>query len=518
MRAVNPEAAFRVVIVGGGTAGWMCAAGMSRLLDPRDYAITLVESDEIATVGVGEATLPHIKTFNDMLSVDEVQFLRETQGTFKLGIEFRNWGRAGDRYIHPFGTFGEPWAGVDFQHHWARARLHGLNPAPLQDYSYAVAAARANAFEFPNEDQKSIRSTYAYAYHFDAGLYAAYLRRWSTARGVTRIEGLVTDIAQDGERGDVTAITLKSGKRIDGDLFVDCSGFRSLLLGGLMKAEWEDWTKWLPCDRALAVPCARADAFSPYTRSTAQEGGWIWRIPLQHRTGNGYVFSSAFMDADRARETLLAQLDAPAQAEPKLLRFAAGRRKSGWTRNVVAMGLASGFLEPLESTSIFLIQAAVVDLINLMPTRRTGMDPRLAAEFNRLFEIQYDRIRDFLILHYRLNQRVGQPLWDHVRTMEIPASLEEKLALFEGRAGLPDYKYGLFSRDSWLSVLEGQGLTPRAYDRLAEAVPLDVLGAKLADLKTRIDTNVAAMSSHADFIARYAPGGVGAPMAKAVAQ
>ena len=380
-----------------------------------------------------------------------------------------------------------------------------------------MAACRAAAFEFPNEDQKSIRSTYAYAYHFDAGLYAAYLRRWSTARGVNRIEGLVTDIAQDGERGEVTAITLRSGQTIAGDLFIDCSGFRSLLLGGLMKAEWEDWTKWLPCDRALAVPCARAGEFSPYTRSTAQEGGWIWRIPLQHRTGNGYVFSSAFMDEDKARETLLAQLDAPAQAEPKLLRFAAGRRKSGWTRNVVAMGLASGFLEPLESTSIFLIQAAVIDLINLMPTKRTGMDPRLSAEFNRLFEIQYDRIRDFLILHYRLNQHVGQPLWDHVRTMEIPASLEEKLALWEGRAGLPDYKYGLFSRDSWLSVLEGQGLTPRAYDRLAETMPLDVLASKLADLKTRIDTNVAAMSSHADFIARYAPGAEVAPL-KAVGQ
>jgi tryptophan halogenase len=508
---------FKVVIVGGGTAGWMCAAGMARLLDPRDYAITLVESDEIATVGVGEATLPHIKTFNDMLGVDEVEFLRETQGTFKLGIEFRNWGKPGDLYHHPFGTFGEPWAGVDFQHHWARAKRAGLEPAPLQAYSYAVVAARANAFEFPNEDAKSIRSTYAYAYHFDAGLYAAYLRRWSVARGVTRIEGLVQDIAQDGEAGQVTTLTLKSGQTIAGDLFIDCTGFRSLLLGGLMKAQWEDWTKWLPCDRAMAVPCGRAGDFSPYTRSTAQEGGWIWRIPLQHRTGNGYVFSSAFMDEDQARQTLLGQLDAPAQMEPKLLRFAAGRRKAGWTGNVVAMGLASGFLEPLESTSIFLIQAAVIDLINLMPTRRTGMDPRLASEFNRLFEIQYDRIRDFLILHYRLNQRVGQPLWDHVRTMPIPASLEEKLALFEGRAALPDYKYGLFSRDSWLSVLEGQGITPRARDRLAETIPLEALGAKLADLKTRIDANVAAMSSHADFVARYAPGVALAPL-KAVGQ
>jgi tryptophan halogenase len=519
MRTDNEIGPLRVVIVGGGTAGWMCAAGMARLLDPRDYAVTLVESDEIGTVGVGEATLPHIKTFNDMLGLDEAQFMRETQGAFKLGIEFRDWGRQGDRYVHPFGTFGEPWAGVDFQHHWTRAKLNGLNPAPLQDYSYAVAACRANAFAFPNEDQKSIRSTYAYAYHFDAGLYAAFLRRWSVARGVTRVEGLVQDIAQDGGSGHVTGLTLQSGQRIEGELFIDCTGFRSLLLGGLMKAAWDDWSKWLPCDRALAAPCDRAGAFSPYTRSTAQEGGWIWRIPLQHRTGNGYVFSSAFMDETRARETLLGQLDGPAQMEPKLLRFAAGRRKAGWSGNVVAMGLASGFLEPLESTSIFLIQAAVVDLINLMPTRRTGLDPRLAAEFNRLFEVQYDRIRDFLILHYRLNQRVGQPLWDHVRTMEIPASLEEKLALWEGRAGLPDYRYGLFSRDSWLSVLEGQGGMPRAHDRLAKAMPLDVLGAKLADLKARIDTNVAAMSAHADFVAGYcASDRAPAPLAEAVAR
>jgi tryptophan halogenase len=501
--------ALRVVIVGGGTAGWMCAAGLARLLDLAAYAVTLVESDEIGTVGVGEATLPHIKTFNDMLGINEAQFLGQTQGTIKLGIEFREWNQPGDRYIHPFGTFGEPWGGVDFQHHWARARLAGRDVAPLQAYSYAVAACRANAFEFPNQDDKSIRSTYAYAYHFDASLYAAFLRRWATARGVTRVEGMVAGIARDGASGHVQALTLKSGAVLEGDLFIDCTGFRSLLLGGQMDVAWQDWSKWLPCDRALAVPCATGgDGLTPYTRASADLGGWRWRIPLQHRTGNGYVFSSAFLGEDAARETLLSKLDGPALDEPRLLRFQAGRRACGWRGNVVAMGLASGFLEPLESTSIFLIQAAVIDLVNLMPTPGEGdrMDLRLVAEFNRLFEIQYDRIRDFLILHYRANSRFGQPLWDHVRTMPIPDSLAAKLELFERRAALPDYKYGLFSRDSWLSVLEGQGLVSRGYDRLAEGLSLDDVEARLRDLKARIDANVDTMTSHADFLARYAPG------------
>ncbi|WP_425999811.1 tryptophan halogenase family protein [Caulobacter sp. DWR1-3-2b1] len=509
----EPTKRLKVVIVGGGTAGWMCAAGMSRLLDAGRYDITLIESDEIGTVGVGEATLPHIKIFNDLLGINEAQFMAETQGTFKLGIEFRNWSAAGDSYIHPFGVFGEPWGGVDFQHHWMRAQQAGQKPGSLQDYSYAVAACRQNGFEFPNQDTKSIRCTYAYAYHFDAGLYANFLRRWSVERGVRRIEGLVQDIARDGQRGHVEALTLKSGARIEGDLFIDCTGFRSLLLGGVMRAEWDDWSEWLPCDRALAVPCERAGAFTPYTRSTAQEGGWIWRIPLQHRTGNGYVFSSRFIDEEKARDTLLAQLDGAAQAEPNLLKFQAGRRKQGWRGNVVAMGLASGFLEPLESTSIFLIQAAVIDLINLMPTPGEGdrMDPRLIAEFNRLFEIQYDRVRDFLILHYRVNQRHGEALWDHVRTMQIPDSLAHKISLFESRAWAPEYEQGLFSRDSWLSVLFGQNLTPRAYDRLADGLGLEELETRMRDLKARIDANVGAMSSHAAFVAGYCPGTAAVP-------
>jgi tryptophan halogenase len=506
--AIMPPPPFRIVIVGGGTAGWMCAAALIGWLDPAAYAVTLIESDEIGTVGVGEATLPHIKTFNDMLGIDEAEFMRETQATFKLGIQFRNWHRPGDSYIHPFGVFGEPWGGVDFQHHWVRARQAGRDVAPLNAYSYAVTAAQRNAFEFPNEDPKSIRSTYAYAYHFDASLYAQFLRRWTVARGAHRIEGMVNHIARDAQSGDITALTLKSGERIAGDLFIDCTGFRSLLLGGIFEVEWEDWTHWLPCDRALAVPCDRAGDFTPYTRSTAQKAGWIWRIPLQHRTGNGYVFSSRFIEVDDARETLLAQLDGTAQAEPRLLRFSPGRRVRTWAGNCIAIGLASGFLEPLESTSIFLVQAAVIDLINLMPpaTARGNIDPRLAREFNRLSELQYERVRDFLVLHYVANERVGEPLWDYVRAMELPDSLAHKIDLFRSRATAPNYQYGLFSRESWLSVLIGQRIMPTGYNRLADALDIDTLDTRLADLAGRIAISTAAMPSHSDFVASYCAG------------
>jgi tryptophan halogenase len=497
---------YRIVIIGGGTAGWMTAAGLARQLPGADYSVTLVESDEIGTVGVGEATLPHIKLFNDMLGLDEAQFMRETRATFKLGIEFCDWDKPGDRYIHPFGAFGEPWGGVEFQNHWLRARAGGRPVAPFEAYSYAVAAARANAFELPDENPKSIRSTYSYAYHFDAGLYAEFLRRWAIARGIARIEGQVNAIDRDQASGAISKVTLKSGQSIPGDLFIDCTGFRSLLLSGQFDVGWEDWTSWLPCDRALAVPCAHGGDFTPYTRATARPAGWQWRIPLQHRIGNGYIFSSNFLSQEDAQETLLANLDGAALAEPRLLRFSPGRRALSWRSNCVAIGLASGFLEPLESTSIYLIQAAVIDLINLMPTPRMakdGIDPRLADEFNRLTVMQYERVRDFLVLHYTANRREGEPFWDYLRHMPIPDSLAHKLELFRARATAPNYQYGLFARDSWLSVLVGQGVMPERYDRLADTFDLDMVSARLEDFAGRIASGVAAMPSHADFIANY---------------
>ena len=507
---------MRVVIVGGGTAGWMSAAYLRSRLAPQDYGITLVESDDIGTVGVGEATLPQIKFFNDRLGLDEARFMRATRATFKLGIEFRDWNRPGDAYMHPFGAFGEPWGGVEFQHHWLRGLQDGQQHFPLQDYSYAVAAARHDAFEFPDEDPGSIRSTYAYAYHFDAGLYANYLRSWAEERGVRRIEGEVCDVGRHPTRGDLLELTLKSGERIRGDFFLDCSGFRSLLLGRVLRVGWEDWTRWLPCDRALAVPCARASVLTPYTRATAREAGWTWRIPLQHRTGNGYVYSSRFISDEDARDALLAGLESAAPGEPRLLRFSPGRRVQAWSANCVAIGLASGFLEPLESTSIYLIQAAVSDLVNLMPrspqpSRLSGppgsaspvIDPRLAAEFNRRNELQYERIRDFLVLHYVANHRDGEPLWDAARSMPLPDSLAHKLELFRSRAALPSHQHGLFSRDSWLAVLVGQGIVPEGYDRLADAFSAPALQERLATWRNRIQTNVAAMSSHTAFVSAY---------------
>ena len=497
--AVSP---VRIVIVGGGSAGWMCAAACAQVLHPERYRTTLIESDEIGTVGVGEATLPALRDFNEMLRLDESQFMRETQGTFKLGIEFRGWDRPGQSYVHPFGAFGQLWGGVEFQHFWLRARQQGLAPAPLEEYSCAVRACARNAFDFP--DTRTVRSTfYGYAYHFDAGLYADFLRRWSVARGVTRIEGKVVDVALS-ERGDVDTLTLASGQRISGDFFIDCSGFRSLLVGEKLQVPWEDWSRWLPCDRAWAVPCERSPDFTPYTRSTAQCGGWTWRIPLQHRTGNGHVFSTRFISEDEARATLLGALDAPALGEPRLLKFRAGRRAQAWKRNCLALGLASGFLEPLESTSLFLIQKAIQDMLRLLPSPEArGVDERLVREFNRLSDALYERIRDFLTLHYTANRRFGEPLWDHVRDYELPESLLHKLRLFDTRGHVPYFKDGFFSRDSWLAVLFGQSLMPKGYDRLADFIPREQLDAKLRDLHARVWAEVCAMPSHEDVIARY---------------
>src|SRR3569833_843509 len=500
----HPSQPLRVVIVGGGTAGWMSAAGLRRQLAAADYSVTLIESDEIGTVGVGEATLPHIKVFNDLLGIDEAQFMRATRATFKLGIQFCAWGQPGDRYLHPFGAFGAPWGGAAPPPPRPRAGPPGGPRGPLQDYSFAAVAARRNVFEFPTKDRNSIRSTYAYAYHFDAGLYASFLRTWAMERGVHRIEGQVCDVSRFFLTGDVVELTLQSGERVAGDLFVDCSGFRSLLLARTLGVGWRDWAQWLPCDRALAVPRNRVGPLTPYTRSTACQAGWKWRIPLQHRTGNGYVFSSRFIEESDAQVALLGGLEAPAQAEPRLLRFAPGRRDQAWSGNCVAIGLASGFLEPLESTSIFLVQAAVLDLVNLMPRGRAApIEPRLANEFNRLSEQQYERVRDFLVLHYIAIRRFGEPFWDYLRSMPLPDTLEHKLELFRSRAAVPNYQYGLFARDSWLAVLVGQGIIPRGYDRLADRFPLSTVTARLNDLRSGIRTGVAAMTSHAEFVAGY---------------
>ncbi|MFN3424734.1 MAG: tryptophan halogenase family protein [Novosphingobium meiothermophilum] len=469
-----------VVIVGGGTAGWMTAAALANRLAGLPVTITLVESDEIGTVGVGEATVPHIRFFNARLGIDEADFMRRTNATFKLGIEFVNWGRKGDSYIHPFGAHGEPIEGVAFHHIWARYRRAG-GTEPIEAFSLPVLAARENRFAHPAPDPASLLSTYSYAYQFDAALYAAYLRSYAEKRGVRRIEGRVIAVDQDGESGQVRRLTLDDGREIGGELFVDCSGFRGLLIEHTLKTGYADWSHWLPCNRAVAVPCASAGPLSPYTRATALDAGWQWRIPLQHRTGNGHVYCSSYISDEAAAETLLARLDGAPQAEPRFLRFLTGKRHRQWNRNVVAIGLSAGFLEPLESTSIHLIQLGIGFLMDLFPTRE--WDPMLAREYNRLMDLEYERVRDFLILHYHATERADTPFWNYVRTMPVPDSLAERMTAFRERGIVVNYRDGMFLDASWVAVYAGQGIVPRRSDPRAEGLSDAGLFIKLASLR-----------------------------------
>jgi tryptophan 7-halogenase len=456
----------RVVILGGGTAGWMTATALAKTLGP-GIAIDLLESDAIGTVGVGEATIPTIHWFNQLIGLDEAEFVRATKASFKLGIEFVDWAAPGSRYFHPFGRYGVDIGSVPFHQRWLKAQAEG-DPAPLSAYSLATQLAMANRFAKPADDARSILSTLGYAYHFDAALYAAYLRTIAEAAGVTRHEGKLERVERDGDSGFVTALTSDTGARLAGDLFIDCSGFRAVLIGDAMASPFEDWSHWLPCDRAVAVPCARVAETTPYTRSTLRPAGWQWRIPLQHRTGNGYVYSSSFVSDDEAASTLLANLDGAALADPRLLRFTAGFRRETWVKNVVAIGLSSGFLEPLESTSIHLIQSGIAKLISLFPDR--DCDPVLARRFNRLFGTDMDSIKDFLILHYHATSGHDAPLWRHTRTMALPDSLIEKENHYRRSGRVVIDSDELFREASWLAVLNGQGVLAKGHAPIADAL------------------------------------------------
>jgi tryptophan 7-halogenase len=502
---------LRLVIVGGGTAGWMTAAAFASVF--RDQCrIHLIESSEIGIVGVGEATLPHIRYFNQRIGIDEPDLMAKTQATFKLGIEFRDWGRLGDSYIHPFGTYGSPIAGVPFHHYWMRQKARGAEVGELEDYSLPIIAARENKFSLPSEDMTSVLSTFGYAFQFDASLYARYLRGFSEARGVQRTDGKIVDVQLHGENGDVESVKLADGTVVTGDLFIDCSGFRGLLIEQALKTGYDEWTRWLPCDRAAAAPCENEGPLMPYTRVTAREAGWQWRIPLQHRTGNGYVFSSQFISEDEAATTLASRLPGKAQADPRIIRFTPGRRRKTWNRNVVAIGLAGGFLEPLESTSIYLIQIAITTLIDYLGenTLKTGakVDPRIVSGFNRWIDMEYDRVRDFLILHYHATERDDTPLWNYTRTMSIPDSLQYKMDLFRQRGRVVTYKDGLFLEPSWLAVYFGQRVFPRAHDPLADALPAEDLDSRLRLVREQVQSAVTRMPRHEDFLARYCPADV----------
>jgi tryptophan 7-halogenase len=493
----GPGGPFRVLIVGGGTAGWMTAAALSRLLPPQSVTLRLVESTEIGTVGVGEATVPHIRFFNAKLGFDEAEFMAKTRATFKLGIEFRNWFRLGDAYIHPFGAFGRELHGVPFHHHWVRARRAGCAES-IEEYSLPILAARRGKFAYPDEDPAAPRSTYSYAFQFDAGLYAAFLRAFAEARGVLRSEGRIVDVELDGQSGFVERVVLESGERVAADLFIDCSGFRGLLIEQALHAGYEDWTHWLPCDRAYAVPCAATEPVRPLTRSTAHESGWFWRIPLQHRVGNGHVYSSAFVSDDEALAALLAQIESPQQSEPRQLRFTTGKRKKQWSRNVVSIGLAAGFLEPLESTSIHLIQLAIGYLIDLFPDR--GFDAVNETEFNRIMALEYERVRDFIILHYHSTEREDTPFWNYCRSMQVPDSLAYRLELFRERGVVAQYREGMFLDASWLAVLFGQHVVPRHYDPASDRLLQSDLQQRLAGIRVEYAQAVATMPPHDAFL------------------
>jgi tryptophan halogenase len=489
-----------IVIVGGGTSGWMAAAALSKVLQGK-YRITLVESDQIGTIGVGEATIPPIQSYNKILGLDEAEFVRETMGSFKLGIEFVNWKQLGHRYLHGFGPFGQQLWTADFHQYWLKMWLAGKAP-DIENYSINRMACTAGKFMRPALDMpQSPLAQIAYAYHFDASLYAKFLGRYAQAGGVQRVEGLIQQVHLHPETGHVQAVELQGGARVEGDLFIDCTGFRGLLIEEALHTGYDDWSHWLPCDRALAVPCEPQAEITPYTRSTAHRAGWQWRIPLQHRTGNGHVYCSRHMSDDEATHTLLSHLDGAPMAEPRLIKFTAGKRRKAWNRNVVAVGLAGGFLEPLESTSIHLVQMAVSKLLTLFPDR--GFSQPDVDEFNAQMDFEFTSVRDFIILHYHLNQRSDSPFWVACREMAVPETLTRKMALYAQRGRIFRENNELFAEASWLQVLHGQGIRPAGYNPLVDLYPEAEIHEFLESIRGVIGKCVDVMPSHAAFIAEH---------------
>lgn len=496
---MNNKKIRQIVIVGGGTAGWMAASGLVALLPKGDYDIKLIESDQIGTVGVGEATIPPIRLFNHNLGIDEAEFMRETGATYKLGIEFHNWKSSGQHYFHPFGQYGRELDGVHFHQYWMRARELG-QCADLSEFSLCEVMARSNKFTPSNNDPKSVLSTIGYAYHMDAGRYAQFLRKYSEKRGVTRVEGKVMDVKLREADGFIESVQLDSSEVIHGDLFIDCSGFRGLLIEEALKTGYEDWSHLLPCDRAIAIPTENVGQTKPYTMSIAHTAGWQWRIPLQHRTGNGHIYCSKYMSEDEATGLLLKNLEGEPLAEPRVLPFKTGRRKKFWNKNCVAIGLSAGFMEPLESTSIHLIQQAVGQLIGLFP----GAEFNQAEidQFNEMTTRDYDLIRDFLILHYHVNERPDN-FWKMCSSMEVPESLQQRIALFKNRGRIYIEQENLFKPTSWLAVLYGQGLYPNAYDPVADRRDAAKVDKFLGDISQTFAKAADAMPLHDDFVRRH---------------
>jgi len=491
----------RIVIVGGGTAGWMTAAALSRFCVPR-FEVVLVESDEIGTIGVGEATIPSIMQFNEALGINEAEFLSATGATYKLGIAFEGWGKPDEGYVHAFGLVGAALGVVPFHHYWLRGRKLGI-AKPLGHYVLHTLAIAANRFAHITPPAGSPLPPLPYAFHFDASLYAKFLRGFAEGRGIVRQEGRIVAVERNQQNGDIGAVVLANGSRVEGDLFIDCSGFRGLLIEQELEAGFEDWTHWLQCDRAVAVPCARVDPLVPLTRSIARKAGWQWRIPLQHRIGNGHVFNSDHISEDEATAILLANLDGEAMAEPRTIRFKTGRRSKCWVRNVVAIGLSSGFIEPLESTSIHLIQTAITRLIDLLPDGEISEATR--DDYNARSAFETERIRDFIILHYHANQRDGEPFWDGLRAMDVPEPLKHKIDQFRSTGRVVPSFDELFDTRAWIHVMIGQNIIPRSYHPVADILPEPRLKEFLDGLERSHLQQVQRMSDHAEFVAGFGP-------------
>lgn len=477
----------------------MTAAALSSKLKNSNVEIRLIESAEIGTVGVGEATLPHIRFFNQALGIDESEFMKATNATFKLGIEFCDWGNIGDRYIHPFGDFGQPIENVEFYHYWNRLRLAG-HEAGLDEYSYPIIAAKNGKFHLPDPDTSKIESTFGYAYQFDSSLYAKFLRKFSEARGVSRKEGKVIDVSVDLDTGYVETLKLESGAQIDADLFIDCSGFRGVLIENTLEIGYDDWSQWLPCNRAIAVPCESAGELLPYTRATARKAGWQWRIPLQHRTGNGHVYCSEFISDDEAAHQLMSTLEGQKLADPNQLYFKTGRRKKCWNKNVVAIGLSAGFLEPLESTSIHFIQEGITALLELFPDRTFQSSD--TEEYNRRMEMHFERVRDFLLLHYVATKRDDSEMWRYFRNMTLPDSLQSKLDAWTKRGYIPAYEFSVFLPPSWIAVFVGQNLLPDGCDPRVEKSSINGLETFAGNLRESLKAAIDQAPRHDDFIKR----------------
>lgn len=498
----NPfsNAVSSIVILGGGSAGWMTAAALSSMLDPRKVKVTLIESEDIGTVGVGEATIPDIINFNRMLGVPEDVFMKATNATFKLGIQFDNWGKIGDSYFHPFGVHGVDMNGIDFHQYWLYDRANG-DTTDLHDYSINTVAALANKFAMPVNDQRSPLSYLRYAYHFDATLYARFLRQYAEQRGVVRVEGKVAKVNQDSTTGHITSLLMENDTTIHGQLFFDCTGFRSLLAGQTMGLDFHDWRKWLPCDRAQAVASKASGPLLPYTRSTAKSAGWQWRIPTQQRVGNGHIYCSEFMDDETAQQSLLADLDGEPLADPRMIRFKTGCLEKFWDKNCVAIGLSAGFLEPLESTSLYLIQMGISRFISLFPD--ASLSPVIQAEYNRQMREQFDQVRDFIILHYCATTRDDSDFWHYCRTMDIPDSLQRKIDLYKEMGRVFRYEDELFSKPSWIAVMTGQNIHPSLGDPIVGTLSGAQIKQSLSSMRAGFNTMADRMPSHADFIKNY---------------